>query len=245
MVGLFSNRLKGSGSKNIFFSGDSFPKKLEGESFIAQEFIEGIEYGAQAVIENGKVCFIGISRKELVHRCVPFAHCVIEDCSELESKLNPAIEKICEDLGFKTGTVNLDIRDNGTDLYIIDFSFRLSGNLLIETINNKYNIDLFEYHIQQLLAQPRELIPNPSSKIFKSYILGLGHNVSIDDVRPQILQLLTLSDVNVIELFWDEVEAEKVFASSRDRIGHLMVAFENNVEMIKFTRELKQILGVR
>jgi predicted ATP-grasp superfamily ATP-dependent carboligase len=165
--------LKGSGSADVFTTEDEFPQKLIGQKFLAQTFIEGSELGAQAIIENGQVLFLALSQKELVHNVVPFAHILgNQKVTEFEQDIKTQLEQIAAHLDFQSGTMNLDIRQSGSVLYIIDLSLRLSGNGLIEAINESYSVNLFEYHIQQIIEESRKLAPLTKPLLAASVVFG-------------------------------------------------------------------------
>lgn len=236
---------KGSGSADVFTTEAIFPAHLNGQSFLAQTFIEGLEFGGQAIIEKGEVIFVALSRKELINEVVPFAHVIgLPEMDGFTENVKAQLQKIVTEIDFISGTINFDIRENERELYIIDLSLRLSGNGLIEAINESYGINLFDYHIRQVLDEPRFLEFQLKKKIAVSIVLGTAKaEVNLAEIREKITFYLNQTKVEISELVWDDIRESEPFTKSKNRIGHAIFIADSEVELNQLLLKIKTLLG--
>ena len=235
---------RGSGSNGIFRNLNELPKNRIGESYLSQRFLEGTDISGQAILENGKVTFIAFSEKWAVNGYVPFVHWISPPLyHKIGIEVSREIECISEAIEFKSGTISLDIRLCEEIPYIIDYSLRLSGNMLIEAINLAFNINLFRYHILQTLNLPRRLDSSISDKKIAAIIFGTGKvRKDLDLVKSKIEHLLFHSKIIINQLVWDNLSESTIFTDSRHRIGHALVSFENQEDMENIVNQIKEIL---
>lgn len=237
--------LKGSGSADVFTTDNVFPKTLEGQRFLAQEYIKGQELGAQALVENGKVIFLALSKKYLVNEVVPLAHVVgTQEVEKYKADVTRQLNMIVNAIDFDCGTINLDIRVNNEVAYIIDLSLRLSGNGLIEAINTCYEVDLFTYHVKQILDEKRSVSVSSCPQFTSSIVYGtvsfLGDLIQL---RKKVESQLANAPIEVRDLIWDNVNQSQRFTKSKNRIGHVVLTARSEEVINQVILETKQILG--
>lgn len=235
---------RGSGSVGVFTRLKDFPVENVGQLYMVQEYIDGGDISGQAIIENGETVFLAFSKKWAVNEYVPFVHWISDD---LKKKIGQEIARqlfaINDSVGFKNGTVSFDLR-LGKHPFIIDYSYRLSGNLLIEAMNLAYNVDIYEHHILQLLNKPRNLSPSFLKQQVCAIIFGTSRmRADLESIRAQIeFTLYKSSDITVHELLWDNVIVSKPFINSRNRIGHALLSSRSIENLQKIALEIKAIL---
>ncbi len=237
--------VKGSGSADVFTTENNFPSVLTGRTFLVQRYINGAELGGQAMIERGSVAFLALSKKILVNGVVPFAHIVgTEETAPYCAEIQHQLKKIVAEIKLEYGTLNFDVRVENERVFIIDLSLRLSGNGLIEAINESFGVNLFANHIQQIVDGPRELSPHEKPVLAASVVLGTAKaETDLVAIRTKIESLIEDSDIESIALVWDEITQSEAFVKSKNRIGHIIFTAQNQGEIESFIHETKQILG--
>ena len=247
----YSNQLifkpaRGSGSVGVFRELEDYPTEKSGELYLVQDYIEGEDISGQAVIEDGKVCFIAFSKKWGVREYVPFVHWISDEIRiEYGDDISAQINAVNNKIGFKTGTISFDVR-LGDEAYLIDYSLRLSGNMLIEAMNEAYDIDMFQHHIRQVLDLPRSLKADYSNdKQVIAIILGTASASSeLSILRQKIEQLIdAYPSVNVHQLYWDDLQVSEPFLNSRNRIGHALLSAQKKEELEELALKIKHVLG--
>lgn len=118
-------------------------KELE-TIFIIEEFIDGIEYGADFVINKGTGKLVMLREKDMTES--PYKQEVaIYTVSDNESELYREAEKVilncCHALGIKDTLVHVDFKVNNGEIYIIELSGRPSG-LMISSKLIKYAVNI-------------------------------------------------------------------------------------------------------
>jgi predicted ATP-grasp superfamily ATP-dependent carboligase len=234
---------RGSGSVGVFKKIEDFPVEKDGELYLVQEYISGGDISGQAVVENGKIVFVAFSKKWAINEYVPFVHWVSNDLKEsISGEVSDQLDSINSKVGFTRGTISFDLR-LGEKPYIIDLSYRLSGNLLIEAFNLAYNINLYEHHVLQILDGSRVLKPVYIEKQVIAIILGTSNrNTSFENLKVQVENILSeYSDVNIHEIVWDEIDEIQPFINSRNRLGHVLISGENVLRLQDLATNIKTI----
>lgn len=234
---------RGSGSVGVFKRIEDFPRDKDGELYLVQEYISGGDISGQAVVEDGKIIFVAFSKKWAINEYVPFVHWISNDLKlNIGTEVSDQLNAINRTLGFDRGTISFDLR-LGEKPYIIDYSYRLSGNLLIEAINLAYNIDLYEHHILQILNQNRDLNPIYLEKQVIAIIFGTSNpNKSFENLRLQIENVLKANiDITIHEIVWDKIEKIQPFINSRNRLGHALISSSSLHSLQELSTKIKSI----
>ena len=110
------------------------------KGYVIQEYIDGIEVGAECFIENNKIVFLQFTIKTKNVYNVPIGHFVPNKLSlNIVKIITNEIQTIVNYLGIDNSPANLDIIINNKNKpFIIDLGFRLGGNMLPDLMKNKY-----------------------------------------------------------------------------------------------------------
>ena len=99
-----------------------------------ETFYVGQEYGAESLVENGKVYVLGIMRKKMTEPpyYAELGHCIPSGLdNKTENKVKKHVVKAIKKLGIKFGSVNMDlIVDNDNNVHIVDVGTRMGGNMI-------------------------------------------------------------------------------------------------------------------
>lgn len=193
--------------------------------FLIEKYIEGYEFGAQAIVQNNKIIAYyahgdvlkrGTTSVPIGH-FLPFHDLAIETLSLTEAHL--AIQA----LEFNNCVVNIDFIYSETEqkIYIIEISPRMGATCIPEIINNFYNVDLYKTVIELSFGIHVKL--NTESTPGKSVMAKLitsNNNGTIEYINTP-----KLSGDQLIEYKLDYAINDKIkqFLIGPDRIGHVIM----------------------
>ncbi len=128
---------------------------------IAEEFLVGTHYTAEAIIVDGRTSLLGISRRELT----PLPHFIT--ASHLmpaptvrSAEVAPQIDAVCEALGYRWGALNLDlIQTVDGDIVIVEAGARLGGNGVAELLVLSHGVDATEAYVRMALGERPTIAP--------------------------------------------------------------------------------------
>ncbi|HUH18902.1 ATP-grasp domain-containing protein [Albibacterium sp.] len=236
----------GADSEIDFAFNEAF-KYTRGKSILVEEYVVGLEFGAQTFSVNGK-CEIVLLHNDTISsppfmipigHSLPFTHLSDEQKDEAERDIRNAIEA----LGIKNGPANVDlILDNESKkVKVIEVGARIGATCLPElvtyhsgidwvgnTIKNamNLNVDLRFKHQKPIAAL---IIESPIDGLFRNYILQEGFN------EKELIEYEVTPEVN---------EEVNILRKGTDRIGKIIaygVDVETAERKVKYYRDLIQI----
>ena len=198
------------------------------KGYVLQTYLDGVEHGCECLVEGGEVAFLQLTHKFRNEHNVPLGHCVpVEGRDRVLRSLTEQIEKIVGRLGVTNSAINIDVivtPDGGAA--IIDFSFRLGGNLLPQLMRQKYGVDTVErvirYCFPEDIDSPPVVAQTPGccgAVIFGSPQPG----VLSEEMQARITRLFEDS-ARVIDLVFDIAPGETFenFDQGSHRFGHAL-----------------------
>lgn len=189
-----------------------------------EEFVEGVEFGTQAVVCRGETKLM-LPHNDMVSEppyYVPIGHSFPFSSDGFDTK---AIENVAragiQALGIQDGGVNLDFIYASNGPQIIEIGARLGGTCLPELVQLHSGINIIQEVIHIALGEEPDLKIKTKEPVAALLITsdrsGIVENIEISKNVYGIKQLLELSfDVEVGE----EVNQ---FTSGPDRIGQIIV----------------------
>lgn len=206
-------------------SQQSFSRK----GYLLQTFVEGVEHGAECLIENGKVVFLQMTHKFLNPLHVPIGHLVpFDPDAVIRRSLIEQVEKIAGHLRVRNSPVNMDVFINAQGVpVLVDFSFRFGGNLLPQLMREKFGIDIIKRSLEYCLpGDLPTLARHPQSEgYYGAVIFGSPDPmVFTEEVRRQTIECFHQSS-RVIDLVFDVLPGEQiqVFDQGSHRFGHALI----------------------
>lgn len=203
------------------------------EGYVLQQFLEGVEHGAECLIEDGRIVFLALTHKYYNDRRVPLGHCVPFACPPtLTASVRRQVERIAAALGVSTSPVNIDliVTPEGVP-HVIDVSFRLGGNLLPQLMNRAYGIDSYERVVRHSLGSVLGGRPaqQDAKGCYGSVIFGGVRNGVLTDTLMAALRRLFEESTRVIDLVFDiqHGEAFRAFDQSSHRFGHALFGVDD------------------
>ena len=201
------------------------------KGYVAQEYIQGVEIGAECLIENYKVVFLEFTTKFNTQSFVPIGHFVpnVID-NKIRKEIKDQIEYIISYVKIKNTSINIDIIINDKDSpFIIDMSFRLGGNMLPDLMKKKFEIDPYKRIIQHMLNDKLEdIVISNNSKNFGSIIFNANKKGILTTYKKQKINSL-LSFYNISEVVFDILENESYskYVDGSKRFGHAIGEFDS------------------
>ncbi len=183
-----------------------------------ESFIDGVEYGAESFVYDGKVTVLAVMRKWMTNppNYAELGHS-IPSClvPEMENKVKATVSKAIHALGINFGSVNMDLLITAEGgVHIIDVGARMGGNLIgSNIIPLGTGIDYMAAMINGAVGKAVNLKPGMAAK-------------------PVVTRLLALSPGTVYHLpDFQHIEAEyDVKVYHHLRVGDIITPYRTNLD---------------
>ncbi len=114
---------------------------------IIEEFIDGIEFGAQAFVYNGEILFV-LPHEDttfMSHTAVPIGHgAPLAGDNSFLVKVDTSVRSAIHALGLNNCAVNVDMIEKDGDVYLIELTGRVGANGLPEMTSIYYGLNYYE-----------------------------------------------------------------------------------------------------
>ena len=149
---------------------------------IIEEYIEGVEFGAQAFVYNGDVLFVLPHGDETIMRktAVPIGHYMPYSMSpELSRDVEEQARAAIKALNLNNCAINIDFIERNDKAYIIELTGRGGANGLTDIVGLYYGINYYEMILKMALGDdPRPVFDSRSSLPFAAASQMLKSDVS-------------------------------------------------------------------
>ncbi len=199
---------------------------------IIEEFIEGLEFGAQAFINNGQVLFVMLhgDNTYMSHTAVPIGHYVPFECnSDIKQQTIEIVEKAIKAIGLDNCAVNVDLILKNDKVYIIEITGRVGANCLPELVEINYGIEYYKMIASLAVGDNPLLYWNNRQNVEMAGLAqmliskdkgGIIKNISYDN---------NVNDPDILEVSFFKSKGDKInkFLDSNDCIGQMIVKGRN------------------
>lgn len=191
------------------------------KSFIVEEFISGVEFGAQAAVFNGEVQFVMPHGDILFHgkTDVPIGHFVPYAIPEnVAREARRQLELSVRSLGLTTCAINADFILRNGQVYVLEIGARAGATCLPELVSIYYGIDFYEYILELSLGICHALDFSPKHPCGNLLITsdkgGVLDGIEVDE-----------SGIEIVETVLDYHPGDIVpqFRVGPDRLGHVVL----------------------
>ena len=211
---------------------ENYPKTMaatQKDYCLLEEFIEGILFGVEAMVKDGKPVFIlpdGTSAFQ-GFTPTPVGHYV--PAPELEGVTDQILEqvgKVITALGFDNCPMNCDFIRRGDKVYVVEATARAGATCLAELVGTYYDVNYYEQIVRLAMSLPLDEklggsgvhTPNLSHIIISQ---KAGIITALENRNPPAEDILDLSfNVEV----GDEVRS---YTNGRDRLGQIIIKGES------------------
>lgn len=189
---------------------------------IIEEFLVGVEYGAQAFVYKGDVLFVLPHGDEtlMCKTAVPVGHYMPYEINE--SLLNDTCEQVKEAikaLAFDNCAVNVDLIEREGKAYIIELTGRVGANCLPELTSNYFGINYYEMILATCLGES----PLPVFEKRQTPCATLARMIRSD--KAGIVKALSVPNIEGVQIhmFVHEGSEVRIFNNCNDAIGEVIV----------------------
>ncbi|EGQ9836762.1 ATP-grasp domain-containing protein [Vibrio cholerae] len=201
---------------------------------ILEEYITGIEFGAQAAVQNNQLVFFA-PHEDLVYEeygvSVPIAHSLpmINIDSQVQDKAKQILLDAISALGLNDCFINADFIVKDEEVYLIEVGARAGATCLPEICSLYYNSNFYDAIIDLSLGNDiRCYFDNPSSNYIWGELLISNENGIISS-----LPSLSIDDLPfLLKYSLDVKHGDRVrkFRVGPDRIGQFIAEFKDPQE---------------
>ena len=204
---------------------NAFTKK---DYVIGEEFIEGIEFGAQVYSVDGSVKFSHLHTDWTI-RNVPVGHCMpVQWEKKLENRVQTMIKDCIYAIGH-TGPSNVDlIIDANENIYVLEIGGRIGATCLPELVKMSTGVDLFQIQVGIALGVIDKCeLNNLDKEIYGSGVRILSSNVDIhsqiteSQIRSFLKQIKSKFNLYELEIEGDISNIRRI-ESGTDRFGKIL-----------------------
>lgn len=234
-----------SGSRSVYkiynkselesYFSDSLKSSFLEKTVIMEEFLTGREVGGEALIIDGKIKFLAITKKYVTKEFVPYGHLLPCDIRiNARSNIKALLQSTIDHFNIISGPLNFDIMLNGDVPKIIELGGRLGGNCLPLLMKQHTKTDTIKAVIELSLGNDiTHLIKNEISPV-AAYIL---HSNEDGILKNNIEQTIKNSEfVNSIidyKILYSPGDTIKKFNSGSNQLGYIIFAASSQNELIK------------
>jgi len=211
--------------------------------FIAEEFLRGMEFGAQAFVYNNEIKFV-LPHGDFIFKGnanVPIGHFAPLKLKEnIIKDLNIQLEKSVQSLELNNCAINADFILKDDKIFVLEIGARAGATCLPELVSIYYGFDYYKVILKTAIGEKPDFSfistqPN-ASILFFSNRSGIIRHI-IDKNLP---------DDNIIETKFDYNVGEKVnkFKVGSDRMGHIIVKGDTLRECFKLLRKVRSNIKI-
>jgi len=191
--------------------------------FIIEEFIEGIEFGAQALIDEEEIIFV-LPHGDKVFQGdtgVPIGHYAPYELSEkIITDIKEQLSKSIQALEFNNCAINADFILKDNKAYLLEIGARAGATCLPELVATYYGIDYYKMIIELALGVKTKFNPEKPTPCAAELIISNKNGI----IRDKIIDVQEFKD-KIIDLVMDYEIGDRVnrFNVGVDRLGHVII----------------------
>lgn len=217
-------------------------KASRADYILVEEFIAGVEFGAQAAVIDGKLQFVMVHGDILHHgkTDIPIGHYVPYSIpSSVVEETRCQVELSARALGLTTCVINADFVMRGDDVYVLEIGARAGATCLPELVSTFYEMDYYGYILDLSLG----VTPQPSFEA--KHPCG---NLLITSKHGGTLQRIEIGGpaFDLVEVVHDYKPGDKIpaFKLGPDRLGHVVIRGKDEASVIQDLKVLKKNIKV-
>lgn len=192
------------------------------DAFLVEEFIEGVDCGAEAFVHDGRVVFLlltgGLVFCGDAH--VPIGHYLPHpDASRLQPDLREQVERCVQAAGVNHCAMNFDFILSKGQIHVIEFGARAGATCLPELISIHTGVNYYEQMLRTAMGRipAFDVQPGPACAAQLLFSHRDGHLVECRNENP--------ADAGTVDISFDCRPGDRVnrFRVGPDRIGQVIV----------------------
>ena len=210
---------------------------------IIEEFIEGEEFGAQALVLDNEIVFVLPTSDETFrgNTNIPVGHAVPFNCPKAEYDIIcKQVQQAIYAIELNNCAVNVDLIKKGDKYYVIELTGRAGANCLPELTSIYYDIPFYEI-IALLAIGEKERVREIFSCADKPQTAAIAKMLFVDKdgmIKDIKCNKEKENYVYDITFFVEEKSDVRKFENSRDCIGQAIVTGEDIIDCNEKMEEL-------
>lgn len=206
--------------------------QLTREDFcIVEQFVKGIDIGAQAFVYNGEILFIlphndevfvGSANKPIGHSAPLLAS------DDVVAETKKQCELAIRALGLNNCAVNIDlIKTDDGEIYMIELTGRVGATCLPELVALYFDIDYYKMIAMMAMGEdPRPIFENrPGTETANASRFLMADKVGV--LKELVNNNPESADIALMDIYVKPGDKVKPFEDGKDRIGQVVVTGEN------------------
>lgn len=191
---------------------------------LVEEYLQGEEFGAQALVQGGELQFIMV-HSDYIYKSqtgVPLGHCVPyhgnNDPILVNSAARQEAQKAISSLGINNAAINIDFIYTKGKAYVLEVGARCGATGLAELVSIHFGIDYYKIIINTALGKSQQL----------NYVPVKGSTIShliISEKKGTLKSYNSIQDSQLYEFSLDYKIGDKIrdFNNGSDRLGQIIV----------------------
>lgn len=237
--------IKVSGESEFQFAWDRAFEVSRSKVIIVEEFLDGVEFGAQAFVHGDRVVALFPHRDSVSPApfLTPVGHSIPMILSENQKKkIVSIVDKAIRALGIRDCISNVDLMMVDDEPKIIEIGARMGATCLPENISIYAGSDVYEHLIRIALGECPEFKVMAkqanASLLLRSTKTGTVTSLRVPDE--------VLGHPDLIDLHWDVSLGDHVreFKVGPDRVGHIIVKSDTAEEGERLVRHMASLIHI-
>jgi biotin carboxylase len=193
---------------------------------VVEEHVTGEHLTVEAIVSSGRVVFHAVSARTLT--APPYFITAAQQLPadlppETERRLVTMLDKLCAELGYVSGPLNLDVvlAPDG-QLYFIEMGARTDGNGLAELIDIMCGVDLLSATIALAVGEPVSVTPRTPRPVMLRVIAAdrAGDLVAVHGLS----QVTALPEVVDLRMFAQPGDHVQPFTQAAHKVGYVLLS---------------------
>ncbi len=208
----------------------------EGEDILVEEYLEGDEFGAQAMVVDGEIKYV-MPHGDLLymgHAPIPVGHYLpLDQPDNVRAEAIEAAKKAIRASEFDNCAVNIDFRLNNGSVNLIELTGRAGANGLPELAGLYLGVDYYEQILRIALGDDVTFVPQKTAgcdlvQMVLPSSAGTVRSIDLSPVSPEVIDVQSFIEVG------DTVSS---FESLKDCLGLITVRGRDKDECVKKAAE--------
>ena len=230
----------GSGSKGVVVcqnelmlrkAYEDVQSKTKHPYMVLEQFVDGIEFGAQAYVSHGKLQFVMLHGDIIFHgeSGVPVGHYApaMTEYEGLQADAEEQLNRSVQALNIDNCAINADFILHEGQVYVLEIGARAGATCLPELVSECYDINYYDYLLRGACGLPLPMIDTKHIRpalVYTPYVTQTGVVKAVH--MPTCKEI---ADCVIYPQVGEEVHA---FRTAYDRIGHLVMRGKQMKELM-------------
>ncbi len=214
------------------------------DKFIVEEFIDGVEFGAQAFIHNGELKFV-LDHGDIMFEGdagVPIGHYVPYNIShDVYNDMLVQLKKSINAINIDNCAINADFILSNNKVYVLEIGARAGATCLPELVETYYGFDYYKRIIQATLKHDVDFTANTNQPCANE-LLKVDKSGVLESV-----QMPRFNNPNIIDISIDCSPGDKInkFKVGPDRVGQIIVKESTVDQALELMEDIKSQINFK